>query len=103
MIMPRDKRSRSLPIYLTSMTQIGPDMQVYQSCIGVIYIFSTTIIWKESMNFDTICGFQTSLWHEICARAQPYFLQGTGLISPVCLVPALVEWYDEKLKPPLTQ
>ena len=49
MIMPRDKRGRSEPIYLINMTQIGPDMQVYQRLYlnNYLYILYNSNLERE--------------------------------------------------------
>ena len=74
--------------WLCLWTREAQCLLIYMICrytrgciVVIIYIFSTTIIWQESMNFDTICGFWTSLWNKICVRAQPHFSRGTGRVD----------------------
>ena len=79
----RDADQRQCPpIYLISMIQTGPDMQVYQRLywINSLYIFYNSILEGEHQFWDNL-EIWMSLWHEIGARAQPHFSRGTGMVD----------------------
>ena len=93
MIMPRDKRGRSETMSTNLSDKHDTNRPRYAGipgCIGVIiYIFSTTIIWKESMqfvDFEQACGTKY-------AREHSHISHGAlgGLISPIC--PTHAPWF----------